>query len=502
VLNLASGNRGKVIATFQTHASIKSYRLCLHVASTSTAAYVLAVDNVSVGPQVVQYGAPMTDKQTYSIQVTAVNNSPTFGTQVVNQATWRRVGDCMEIQFQYRQSSAGSAGNGIYLFSLPSGYAIDTAKLNLTGSTTPFLASTIVGTGSIAGSGNQFTGYVAAYDSTKLYISAGNDAINPGPFSNATSQNFGTGPNFYLSFIAMVPILGWSSTVQMSNDTDTRVVAAKAYASAAQAISGSTTLAFGTVVGDTHGGFTSSTTYTVQVPGWYRATANLTFGGAATSAINLNINKNGTAFAFGASPNTALTFGYAQANGKTLCNAGDTITVTASQNSAAANYLPGLALTYLDIERISGPSAIAASETVAFSAYQDSGQTIPTASATTVIFNQVDDDSHGSYNKSTGIWKAPAPGKYMCVSNLGFTTAVSDTNSWEIGIQKNGVNFASQLNNKQTTGFAARMNLHASREIRLAAGDEIKVIAYQDTGSGRGLATGPVTNFSIFRIGV
>lgn len=499
--------KGRFIGVFQTHASVLNYRLAFHVASTSALAYTLGIDRISVGPQTVQYGAAVTEWKDFpsvaaGTLITATTTSPTYGTVTVNKAQWRQVGTDMEIRWDYAQTTAGTAGSGTYLFNLPAGYSIDTTKVSVSASAD---LSKSLGRFDYQDGVAVGTGYVIAHSATQLrmvmQVNNGTAAYSTGTVSSVYGQlNL---PTVTYSIRATVPIQGFGGTVQFSNDADTRVVAAKAHASVAQAISSSTTLAFGTVVGDTHGGFTSSTTYTVQVPGWYRATANLTFGAVATSAINININKNGTSFAFGASPNTALTFGFAQANGKTYCNAGDTITVTASQNSAAANYLPGLALTYLDLERISGPSAIAASENIALAVGSSSGQVIPSGVETTILYNAIKKDSHGSYNSATGIWTCSTPGFYYFFSAASFLSAASDTNSWTLAIQRNGTTIYYQTVNKQTSAFAAIVALVTGGGEQLLVGDQIRVRASQDTGTGRGLSSNPANvHLTIFKVGL
>ena len=60
----------------------------------------------------------------------ANHDSTGFGTNECNEARWRRVGDSMEIQWNFRQSTAGNAGtDGTYVIPLPDGYSIDTTKV-------------------------------------------------------------------------------------------------------------------------------------------------------------------------------------------------------------------------------------------------------------------------------------------------------------------------------------------------------------------------------------
>ena len=67
----------------------------------------------------------------YTLNITAVTSDPTKGTTSVDQAYYRRVGDSMEIKFDYAQTTTGTAGSGVYLFSVPSGYTIDSSKIDI-----------------------------------------------------------------------------------------------------------------------------------------------------------------------------------------------------------------------------------------------------------------------------------------------------------------------------------------------------------------------------------
>jgi hypothetical protein len=112
-----------VPASATTPANIQM-RLGLHVASTSTSAMDIVFDDVTVEPGLPTYGTIATDWQSYTLNIgSTAGSSPTKGTIVRDEAKWRRVGDSMEIEYNYSQSTAGSdAGvTGHYLWPLPSG---------------------------------------------------------------------------------------------------------------------------------------------------------------------------------------------------------------------------------------------------------------------------------------------------------------------------------------------------------------------------------------------
>jgi hypothetical protein len=65
------------------------------------------------------------------------NHDQTFGDVAHNEGRWRRVGDTMEVQWSYRQSTVGGAGtdDGGYVIPIPDGYSINATALGNAGNT-------------------------------------------------------------------------------------------------------------------------------------------------------------------------------------------------------------------------------------------------------------------------------------------------------------------------------------------------------------------------------
>lgn len=153
--------------------------------------------------------ATVTAWASYSMTIGGSTTAPTKASSPsVDSAMWRRVGDSMEITYVYRHTnnSGAAAGSGTYLFSLPSGYSIDSNKVSVT--TSNSINSLL---GSAKGiSSSEFLGYVWAYSSTQL-------AICITSTSSAFGQSVGSGPSpmdgssVAYSFTASVPISGWST---------------------------------------------------------------------------------------------------------------------------------------------------------------------------------------------------------------------------------------------------------------------------------------------------
>jgi hypothetical protein len=171
--------------------------------------FALVLDEIKAGPQIVNSPSiVVTDWTAFTMTIDAVTTAPTKGTVTTDKARWRRVGDSMEITYSYAQTTAGSSGSGDYLFQVPSGYTIDTTKLETDNTYT----LGVVGNGHIGLIASDFQGVtVQAYDSTSLrlvydgYV-AGVSAAGSGSYSIG-------GANREYSFTAKVPIVGWSSNI-------------------------------------------------------------------------------------------------------------------------------------------------------------------------------------------------------------------------------------------------------------------------------------------------
>ena len=63
------------------------------------------------------------------VNITGSISNPTKGITTYDELFWRRIGDSMEIRFTYEQSTAGTSGNGAYLFTVPNSNIIDITKI-------------------------------------------------------------------------------------------------------------------------------------------------------------------------------------------------------------------------------------------------------------------------------------------------------------------------------------------------------------------------------------
>lgn len=452
-------------STFQTSATGSTYRLIAHVASTSASAFELKVDNVTVSPSQYIYGTPITDWQTYT-------PTGTFTTNTTYSGVWRRVGDSLE--GQVRLTFAG-APNAVTLtgISIPSGLVIDTTTKAIN---------------SVCGIGSIFDNGVNRY-STDVYISS-TTTVNPqikntaGTFatiasiSNTSPFTIGSTDTIEVSFF--VPIVGWSSSVQMSDSADTRVVAAVFSGSTTSITSAGSVIVPTTVLSDTHGAFSGST-FTVPASGFYDFSGTIRFTNAVYAvgdAVSLFVRINGaTDYLLGQYRITSTAnLNYSTSGSFSLSlTIGNTVQFLAVSN--VTNTLSGANGFYGSIRRVSGPQAIAASEKIRAKYRTTAGQSISNVANTIVDYGTKVYDSHNAVTTG-GSWRftAPTEGVYKIIAMNTFASAAyAANNGISIQVFKNGTIEDLIAYVIQQTAITAPFAAYGETSINLLAGEFIDV---------------------------
>lgn len=489
---------------FQTSSSSTSYRLIIHVASTSASAYTLKFDDFKVGPQAKLYGSPVTDWQSYSLTIKGSTADPTQGSGALKTAIWRRVGDSVEIIFQYQQTNAGSAGTGTYYFPLPSGMTIDTSKIDATNNGNNF------GSAYFYDGTNERIGFVRYYSTTAVTMAqydGANAVSNVSASVHALSNT-----NVRYGFRALVPIVGWGSSAIMSQDAaDSRVVAARATRSSAQSVNNATAtkIQINSSTFDTHGGLDVATNYryTIQVPGKYRISGTADFAASGTGTRYLYVYKNGSLAAeiarqAGTSGDNNLMGGSTTLDLVT----GDYIEFYCYQNSGGAlNVGPGGSnYNHYEIEKLQGPNQIAASESVNARYSTNAAQSISNSSYTIIDFEDKSFDSHNSVTTGAS-WKftCQSAGVYEVNASILMETG----GGWaaaervDMALYKNGV-YVSEVFNHQTATHSTYVSGRFHDMIKLVAGDYIDLRVVQSSGASVALTAANEYNFiNIKRVG-
>jgi hypothetical protein len=469
------GTNYKQIATFQTSSNSTSYRFIIHRAVTTASNLQFDFDNVIVGPQVVQYGAPITDPVAYT-----PSNTQGFGTISASNIKWNRNGAFLELTGGF---TAGTTTGSTAQLALPTGMTI--------GGTTS--ARMYVGELIRAG-GTRVT--VIAVEG-RNYLTFGSGASSQG---DVVGSSLVSSSEVLLFNAVSIPITGWSSTVQMSNDTDTRVVAAQAsLASATHTSTGnwqnlpSTTW---TISNDSHSAMSSAGLYTVPVPGYYVVTGTVAFVANATGIRAVRIVAGGTTSAAVVIPASISDDNHVPINYQIYLTAGQTIQVQANQNSGG-NLAYANNSSRINIFRLSGPSAIAASETVAARATNTAGTSLP--DSTVIPWGTITFDTHGGMNVN-GTYTIQTSGKYQVSATANFSSYNLSTSQVAfLSIKKNGSE-VSRGKNQYGNGVSVNWGVDVTDTISCVAGDTITIV-HNTNLTGTLLTSANVNHVSITRVG-
>ncbi len=454
------------IGNFQSASNSTSYRLIFHTATTSASAYTVKFDTVQVGPSKYVYGTPITDWASYTPVFTA------FGTAASISFWYRRVGDSLEINGVF---TTGTVTGSEARISLPTGLtSADSTKI-------PTLMVVGKGNGSTSTT-TFFGGFAVLAEQSKTYLTfAGETSTTAGVAkSNASAMSSNSTVQ---SLFARVPIAGWSSTVQMSDSADQRVVALVVVTSAPTAtITGSNSLLkFGSgVAQDTHNGFSTSTgLYTVPVAGFYRAAVSLAVGAtyANTNYALICIAKNGTAITGTAQVAGAAELQlYPMTTSLAYYNAGDTISPQISSTGNTPVVTSNSVTNWFTVEKVTGPSSIGATETIAARYTNTAGTSIANSGDVQVPFATKDFDTHGAF--ATPTFTAPSAGKYRVSAVISFASSVYAANNIiYVAIYKNGA--VHSYGQRQTIQaiFTNLIGADVTSVVNCVAGDTIDIRA-------------------------
>lgn len=268
-----------------------------------------------------------------------------------------------------------------------------------------------------------------------------------------------------------------------SSESDTRIVSFSAFKNAGSVTANTTIPTWTTVSKDTHGAFNATTgVYTIPIAGDYFVDAKLRVtSGTPTGSIY----KNGTLVA--AMLNNAGTY----VAGTTLlagCVAGDTITIAIDTSLTLVSTNTN---SIFNIYKLSGPSQIQASETVAasywLSASFNTSTTIP------INFDSKEFDTHGAVTTSATAWKFTAP-----ISGIYSITTKFYSLSGQYALYKNGTIYK----NLGVTASSVSIRGFGSTSVKLLAGEYIDVRGDSLlTVTGGALSASDVANIAITRTG-
>ena len=493
---------GYVTGTCQTNITTASIQLVIYNANATTGAITLYFDDFFLGPQTAPFGPSMSDPVAYTPTITG------FGTPTNVAFFSRRVGKMLEVWGNFTSGTSTATTAQITL-----GYQGGNANVVTDTTALSTNANNVIGVITISvSSANSF--YPLATTTNQNFFEIGfQGSANAG--LTAANGSIIAVSGTTLSVHLMVPIAGWSSNLQMSSDTDTRVVAMQVSSQPTGTITSSYSLAKFTsgVLNDTHAGFNTSTgLYTVPVTGYYRVSASLGVNATYTNTASANVT-------IGHNSSTVATFVGTQTAGAAegtlwpsvtatiLCNAGDTLAPLVLTSGTSTSFSSSAAANFFCVERLSGPSVIAATESVnARYTFVNGGSGLPnstteTLSSTYATYTKIK-DTHNAFNTSTGVYTIPVSGSYQVSSRISVSPSTATTGLVAATILQGGS--ATTVSGTQTP-FAQATSIASAQVTDIfncLAGDTITLEGFQDNGATISISSSASLNsFSITRIG-
>jgi len=483
------------VANFQTNAGSTSYRLCIHKGTSSTVSgtnITVRFDDFEVSRSNIAYGTPISDWVSYTPTITVGSGSITNYTAT---GMWRRVGDVSQIRNKITFSGASAVFSGINS-TLPSGQVIDTTKSIGTnfGAGAALDAATAYYDLTIKGSGT--TAVVIYVSNSSGTYGTSNNISNTIPFTFGATDS--------IDYEYSVSITGWSSSTQVSDGYDGRLIAAHAHKNASDQTGVNPNASFVKITfgstASSGGGYdqtasfdTTNSKFTAPSSGKYSVKSNITLSATNILANEyaLALYKNGSFYKV-LDDRTQASTTVLNLQGSTSLDliAGDYLELylygNGNNSASTLTIIGNVKNTYFAIEKLQSPTTMSATEVVAASYQVDGGGQSLTSTAV-LQFNTKVFDTHNAVTTGAS-WKFTAP--YQGIYRLSYKMMqVNNTgSSCQIAMRKNASSiYRSQpaaIVNGPSTVVSNQMMQADSVLFSLNSGDYIDVYINSAAASG------------------
>jgi len=319
--------------------------------------------------------------------------------------------------------------------------------------------------------------------------------------------------------IALVPIVGWSSGVQLASQATNQIVATRAIKTANQTITVNPTKVTFESVASSNSGYDSAGSYDASNnrfispnAGYFEVRVGCVaanFDDAAT--IQMYIYKNGAAylrqdFISASVASTRMTFVLSTLQ----LVKGDYLEFYVGSSDASYSVVgfEGINDTqsFFEVSQILGNQTIGMDEVVACCYTTNAGQSFLDNTSADVLYEDKVFDTHDAYNTATGVYTVPAAGVYLIQAKISFAAS---SGTWGLA---ETANIYIYINGTLSSNAFIRMQATVAGTFvanvpstfysgNFVAGDLIKINAGQNTASTQTLQTSSYVNIvSIQRI--
>lgn len=475
---------------FQTSATGSSYRLIAHVASTSALAYELKVDNISVAPSQYVYAAPVTAfKDVVSPPNITGSGGGTMTVGTGGGAVWsmayRQVGEITEVEYKFRRGTTGFVDiTGAVQLPLPPGVSYHSS----------IIGSDTVGYGEITAtaSANPVARLIGKAFGGGIILNVTDTALLSTAGLLATQTN-------YMTFKASFRAAGLSAVTQQSDGYDARPIIASGVGSiTATTTTNVTKVPITSTIEDSALMINANGDITVKTSGWYdvEGISQINSGGTVNT-ISVTINIGGVSY---------RTRGQASANTHSATarvlkyiNAGQIINLYTWVDTGSF-----AATVDFNIKKDQAPTTMSRGATIAHR-YTTTATTaftsaVPSVFAPNTIDSGVTTGAGGTYNTATGEFTANTSFTLdVCYSILFNTASWNASTRLDMNLQKGGVTIQNQISPYAQTTVSFPMADKGCFTVDVKAGDVIRLMVDQNSGSSKSLISTAFHNWIVFK---